>query len=461
MTQIGRTSTVPWPEAGQRAAQESAAVEIRHVDEKVASELLLRLRVGAVEHLRFAVRDLYRRRGRGRLQPARSLEASDFCQRLHERHVGREALTLLFRGHFGNALWSVYSSNMYCIGSLLVEVLGAGTMLRQHNDARAAAISTRGADCGRWRSTALLTSLSGHLSESRIRQEVVETSGDQDGHRQRESPGNQDARQHAVAQARARGHHRPADSRGDDVGRADRQSGKAGTANQHRRDHFRGGPLRRSQVNIAEPLAESGHDALVADHGADSQAERAQNPHPRRGVLDRQAELFGKVLRLFLLVLGDSLGLLHVLELRNDLVNVVAYGSARPRHGRPRPEFQPGWTARVINTQRGEPCAELMTVGRTVAAASPALCARALSHRDTSVSSDFAAASADSFSSSPYFCTSGSAWRMMLGRSASDLPAFRVEREGRWKQADDGEHDQPDALLPVVRAMREADTACR
>jgi len=32
-------------------------------------------------------------------------------------------------------------------------------MLRQHNDARATAISTRGADCGRSRPTALLVSI--------------------------------------------------------------------------------------------------------------------------------------------------------------------------------------------------------------------------------------------------------------------------------------------------------------
>jgi hypothetical protein len=34
----------------------------------------------------------------------------------------------------------------------------------------------------------------------------------------------------------------------------------------------------------------------------------------------------------------------------------------------------------------------------------------------------------------------------------------RVERVGRGKQADDGEHDEPDALLPVVRPVGEADT---
>ena len=69
-------------------------------------------------------------------------------------------------------------------------------------------------------------------------------------------------------------------------------------------------------------------DPLVADHGADGEAEGTNKAHPPWCVFHRLPKLFRKRLDLLLLVRRDSLCFLGVFELRNHLVHIVAHNRA-------------------------------------------------------------------------------------------------------------------------------------
>src|SRR6186713_1104041 len=70
-------------------------VEIRHVDEEVAAELLLRVRVRPVEDLGLAVRGPHRRGARGRAEAVTATKHLGLGEGLAVGSVGGEALLLL------------------------------------------------------------------------------------------------------------------------------------------------------------------------------------------------------------------------------------------------------------------------------------------------------------------------------------------------------------------------------
>src|SRR6266404_1439116 len=69
-------------------------IEVVHFDDEVAAELLLGVRVRAVENLRLAVRDPHRGRGRTRLETVAALQHAGDAQSLRVRHISRNPLSL-------------------------------------------------------------------------------------------------------------------------------------------------------------------------------------------------------------------------------------------------------------------------------------------------------------------------------------------------------------------------------
>ena len=61
-------------------------------------------------------------------------------------------------------------------------------------------------------------------------------------------------------------------------------------------------------MDLSQPLAERGHDALVTDHRAHAEADGAEDTHPPRRVFYRFSKLLRERFRLFLLVRAGALG---------------------------------------------------------------------------------------------------------------------------------------------------------
>ena len=122
MTQIGRTSTVPYLAPGQRDAGEGR-VEVRHVDHIIAAELFLGLREGPVQHLGLAVGDAHRGRRRGRPQPVGRDRYLGVAQRLAIGHVGvDDFIRLLGPGTLGRPLVAIDQQHvLHCYHSSVIE----------------------------------------------------------------------------------------------------------------------------------------------------------------------------------------------------------------------------------------------------------------------------------------------------------------------------------------------------
>jgi len=79
-------------------------------------------------------------------------------------------------------------------------------------------------------------------------------------------------------------------------------------------------------VNFSKPLAERVHDALVANHRTNAEADGTEDPYPPGRVLHRHPKFLGKRLRLLLIILAGVFSLFDVFELRDQLIDVVTKG---------------------------------------------------------------------------------------------------------------------------------------
>src|SRR6266851_2449035 len=124
-------------------------IEIGHVDDVVAAQLLLRVRKGAIQNLRLAIRDAYGRRSRARLEAARALQDARLRQCLYVRHISRHSLFLLGLCQLGpTGLVHIEHQNILHVKppSWIV----GGHHARYYNDARNPAIWTASDFGWRW-----------------------------------------------------------------------------------------------------------------------------------------------------------------------------------------------------------------------------------------------------------------------------------------------------------------------
>ena len=97
-----------------------------------------------------------------------------------------------------------------------------------------------------------------------------------------QDPGQADVAECPHLDARLVGPHGSGDARGKDVGRADRQAAEVGQADGRHGHELGAGALGVGQVGLADLLGHGDHDPLVADRGADAQAEGHAHDDPGR-----------------------------------------------------------------------------------------------------------------------------------------------------------------------------------
>ena len=148
-------------------------------------------------------------------------------------------------------------------------------------------------------------------SHGRALEQVIKTASDQDRYRKRHKPSDDDPPQHRKVKTGAGCDHGPGDPRRHDVRCAHGKSAKSRNANHQRGNCFGGGALRRRQVDFSKALTERRDDALISDHRAYAETQRAEDPYPPGRIGDRLTELLGERLRSLFVLLADALWLLR------------------------------------------------------------------------------------------------------------------------------------------------------
>ena len=118
----------------------------------------------------------------------------------------------------------------------------------------------------------------------------VEGSGKQDRaekntDRQGQNPCQKNVSHSGHLEAGVIGGHRAGDARGEDMGCADGQTKVVGDHDRAHGDGFGGGALCIGEVVLADFFAYGFHDALLADHGAESECESDSVFHPVGNVI--------------------------------------------------------------------------------------------------------------------------------------------------------------------------------
>src|SRR5258708_772141 len=86
-----------WATSGPR----DRGIEIGHLDDVKATQLLFRVSVGAVQHLSLVIRHSYRRRRRGGMQTIADPQDARFRHGLHVRFIVAQPLSLFGLGQLG------------------------------------------------------------------------------------------------------------------------------------------------------------------------------------------------------------------------------------------------------------------------------------------------------------------------------------------------------------------------